>query len=196
MIDYLNGKLAAVYSESVVVEVGGFGLRVRVPSSFAAALPQIGEDVQLRTHLVVREDAMELFGFAAELDRTAFLYLLDVGGIGPRTALTVVGRLGARRLWVAILQEDIALLVTVPGIGVKSARRIVVELKDRLEKQQLVAVGEVAVPGAAVQKEALAALISLGYTSREAGDALNQVADRDVEVGALVRSALRVLGDR
>jgi Holliday junction DNA helicase RuvA len=193
MIDYLTGKLVAVYPEAVVIEVGGFGLRVQVPPSLAATLPQPGETIRLHTYLAVRNDAMELFGFADELDRTVFLHLLGVSGIGPRTALTVVGWLGTRRLLTAILQEDTSLLVTVPGIGVKSARRIVVELRDRLEKQQLMVAGDGSTSGTAAQREALAALISLGYTARDAGEALNRVPDQNAGPADLVKSALRIL---
>lgn len=191
MIDLLIGRLVAVYPEAVVVETGGLGFRVQVSPSLAGELPQPGETVCLYTHLVVRENALELFGFIGELDRTAFLHLLGVAGIGPKTALALVGRLGARRLWAAILQEDIGLLATAPGIGAKSARRIVVELKERLEKQSLVA--EAAVVGAPAEGEALAALISLGYTAREAGEALQRVADRNADTATLVTSALRLL---
>ncbi|MBE0467771.1 MAG: Holliday junction branch migration protein RuvA [Candidatus Desulforudis sp.] len=194
MVDYLKGKLVRVHPEAVVVELGGIGLRVQVSPELAASLPAPGENVRLFTHLVVREDAFELFGFTEELDRTAYLQLLEVAGIGPRTALAAVGRLGARRLLTAILREDTTLLTTVPGIGVKTARRIVVELRDRIEKQQLVAVGDGRVHDTTAQSEALAALISLGYSSREAGEALSRVNDRDAEAAGLVSSALRILG--
>lgn len=194
MIDYLNGKLTAVYPEAAVIEVGGFGLRVHLPAPLAASLPPPGSTIKLYTYLAVREDALELYGFADEADRTAFLHLLSVGGIGPRTASAVVGRLGARRLLTAILEEDTSLLVSVPGIGVKSARRMVVELRDRLEKERSMAVGEDSAPGTAAQREALAALISLGYSVREAGEALNRVRDQNVGAADLVRSALRILG--
>jgi Holliday junction DNA helicase RuvA len=193
MIDYLNGKLVGVYPEAVVVEVGGFGLRVQVPQSLVATLPPPGATVKLYTYLAVREEALVLFGFGDELDRTAFVHLLQVSGIGPRTALVVVGRLGARRLWSAILQEDTSLLATVPGIGTKSARRIVVELKDRLEKQQLLPAGE-GTADTTARREALAALVSLGYSVREAGAALEHATDKGGDAADLVRSALRVLG--
>jgi len=193
MIDYLTGRLVSVCPEAVVVEIGGFGLRVQVPQSLAATLPQPGATVKLHTYLAVREDAMELFGFADELERTAFLHLLSVGGIGPRTALAVIGRLGARRLWSAILQEDTSLLATVPGIGAKSARRMVVELKDRLEKQQFMVAGDGPADTAA-RREALAALVGLGYSAREAGEALDRVPDKRGGTAELVTAALRLLG--
>lgn len=209
MIDFLKGRLVSVRPEAVVIEVGGIGYRVQVPPSLAAGLPEPGETVFLYTYLSVKETALEMFGFSGELDRTAFLLLLDVAGIGPRTALAVVGRLGARRLWAAILGEDTGILTTVPGIGVKSARRIVVELRDRLEKHQL-AVSAGLLPGAAggepaesgvpapagrAEAEALAALISLGYTPREAREALNRVpAGHQLDTAGLVHAALRLMG--
>lgn len=194
MIDFLRGKLTAVHPEAVVVEVGGVGLRVNVAPSLISGLPQPGEMVHLYTYLVVRENALELFGFGGELDRTAFLHLLGVAGIGPRTALAVVGQLGARRLWAAILQEDTKLLATVPGIGAKSARRIVVELKERLEKLQLVVDGETPPAGVPIEGEAFAALVSLGYTPKEAAEALRRVPDPEADTTELIRSALRTLG--
>ncbi|MEW6459438.1 MAG: Holliday junction branch migration protein RuvA [Bacillota bacterium] len=202
MIDFLKGRLVSVYPEAVVVEVGGIGYRVQVPPSLAASLPEPGETIFLYTYLSVKETALEMFGFSGELDRTAFLLLLGVAGIGPRTALAVVGRLGARRLWAAILREDTGILTTVPGIGVKSARRIMVELRDRLEKQQVAVSAELpasdGVPTQAgrAENEALAALISLGYTPREAREALNRLPDRKLDAAGLVHAALRIMGSQ
>ncbi|ACA59872.1 Holliday junction branch migration protein RuvA [Candidatus Desulforudis audaxviator] len=202
MIDFLKGRLVSVYPEAVVVEVGGIGYRVQVPPSLAASLPEPGETVFLYTYLSVKETALEMFGFSSELDRTAFLLLLGVAGIGPRTALAVVGRLGTRRLWAAILREDTGILTTVPGIGVKSARRIMVELRDRLEKQQVAVSAElpasdgVPVLAGRAENEALAALISLGYTPREAREALNRLPDRKLDAAGLVHAALRIMGSQ
>jgi len=202
VIDFLKGRLVSVYPEAVVVEVGGIGYRVQVPPSLAASLPEPGETIFLYTYLSVKETALEMFGFSGELDRTAFLLLLGVAGIGPRTALAVVGRLGARRLWAAILREDTGILTTVPGIGVKSARRIMVELRDRLEKQQVAVSAELpasdGVPTQAgrAENEALAALISLGYTPREAREALNRLPDRKLDAAGLVHAALRIMGSQ
>lgn len=200
MIDFLKGKLVSVHPEAVVVEVGGIGYRVQVPPSLVAGLPEPGKEVFLYTYLSVKETALEMFGFSGELDRTAFLLLLGVAGIGPRTALAVVGRLGARRLWAAILREDTAVLTGVPGIGAKSARRIVVELRDRLERQQLAVSADLSAPGGVptpedqAENEALAALISLGYTPREAREALDRLPDRKLDAAGLVHAALRAMG--
>jgi len=218
VIDFLKGKLVSVHPEAVVVEVGGIGYRVQVPPPLAASMPEPGETVFLYTYLSVKETALEMFGFSGELDRTAFVLLLGVAGIGPRTALAVVGRLGARRLWAAILREDTGVLTSVPGIGAKSARRIVVELRDRLEKQQNSVVsadprgahtsGSGGVPtevgGSALagvplvagraENEALAALTSLGYTPREAREVLDRLPDRKLDATGLVHAALRLMG--
>lgn len=211
MIDFLKGKLVFVHPEAVVVEVGGIGYRVQVSPPLAAGMPEPGETVFLYTYLSVKETALEMFGFSGELDRTAFVLLLGVAGIGPRTALAVVGRLGARRLWAAILREDTGVLTSVPGIGAKSARRIVVELRDRLEKQQLAVsadlpaggvpteVGGIALAGVPLlagraENEALAALISLGYTPREAREVLDRLPDRKLDATGLVHAALRLMG--
>lgn len=191
MIAHINGPLAAVLKDAVIIEVGGLGLHVHVPANVLTGLPPVGQKVKLHTHLAVREDGMELFGFRDESDRTAFRQLLSVGGIGPRTALASISLLGAARLWSAVLQEDAAALSTVPGIGKKIARRMIVELKDRIEKQHLADVG--GVDGTATG-DALAALVALGYNEREAAEALRLIGGQaPSDPGELVKTALKAL---
>lgn len=191
MIAHINGLLAAVLKDAVIIEVGGVGLHVNVPANVLAALPPLGQKVKLYTHLAVREDAMELFGFEDESDRTAFLQLLSVSGVGPRTALASVSLLGAARFWSSVLQEDTATLSTVPGIGKKIARRIIVELKDRIEKHHLADAG--GADGNAAG-EALAALMALGYNEREAAEALRLIGGQaPSDPGELVKTALKAL---
>jgi Holliday junction DNA helicase RuvA len=136
---------------------------------------------------------MELFGFREETDRVAFLQLLAVGGIGPKTALAAISQLGTGRLWSAILQEDAALLSTVPGIGKKIAQRVIVELKDRIQKQHLVETELGTVTSAS--GEALAALVALGCNEREAVEAIRLAGPQaQDDTAELVRAALRNLG--
>lgn len=192
MIAYIHGLLAAVLEAAVIIEVGGVGLHVHAPANVLADLPPVGEEVKLHTHLAVREDGMELFGFRNEADRTAFLQLLGVAGVGPRTALASISLLGAARVWAAVLQEDAALLSTVPGIGKKISRRIILELKDRVKKMQLAAadIGT----GSTAAGDALGALIALGYNEREAAEALSRVGgEAPADSGELVKTALKLL---
>ncbi len=195
MIDQLYGKIVAVGTDYLVVEVNGLGYRVQVPASLLAVHTGTGPTIRLYTHLIVREDAMELYGFEEELEKKAFLHLLGVSGIGPRTSLAIVSQLGAQQFWSAVLQEDTTLLATAPGIGLKSAKRIVVELKDRLEKLKMIEkVDNMGAVASSEQQEALAALQSLGYTAREAGEALNKIPDKDIPAAELIKAALRLLG--
>ncbi|MBU4533126.1 MAG: Holliday junction branch migration protein RuvA [Eubacteriales bacterium] len=193
MIAHVNGTLADVFKDAVIVEVGGIGLHVQVPTNVLSHLPSPGQKVRLYTHLAVREDGMELFGFREETDRVAFLQLLAVGGIGPKTALAAISQLGTGRLWSAILQEDAALLSTVPGIGKKIAQRVIVELKDRIQKQHLVETELGTVTSAS--GEALAALVALGCNEREAVEAIRLAGPQaQDDTAELVRAALRNLG--
>lgn len=191
MIAHVNGPLAAVLEGAVIIEVGGLGLHVNVPANVLSALPPVGEKVRLHTHLAVREDGMELFGFRGEPDRTAFLQLLGVAGVGPRTALAAISLLGAMPVWQAVLREDAATLSTVPGIGKKISRRIILELKDKVKRMHLADVGRVEDTAAG---EALGALTALGYNEREAADALHRVGTgAAAEAGELVKMALKFL---
>lgn len=196
MIAFVEGRLLGHDGESVIVLVNGLGLRVQVYSDMLNRLPSAGATVSFYTHLVVKEDAFELYGFANEAERETFLKLLGVGGVGPRLALAVVGCLGTQRFWSAVLQEDAVTLATVPGIGKKTAQRMIVELKDRAERLAFT-VSEAMDEAAGGMDDALAALTSLGYTAREAAEALT-VAKKGVAKGPgvaeLVTAALKVLG--
>ncbi|MDD3643477.1 MAG: Holliday junction branch migration protein RuvA [Candidatus Krumholzibacteria bacterium] len=196
MISTLEGRLAGTTPSGLIVDVGGVGLEVHVPAPAAAALGAAGERVRLFTHLHVREDALTLYGFANEYDRTVFLELIGVSGIGPRVALTILSQCGAAELSRLIRGEDVRALVRLPGIGRKTAERLVVELKDRLEPGE--EEGAPARPGPAPAcDEAVAALMSLGLTRSNAARALERIVfDRDpatYSVEEIVRLALRAV---
>ncbi|MDI6906816.1 MAG: Holliday junction branch migration protein RuvA [Thermoanaerobacterales bacterium] len=198
MIAFLEGRFLAAEADAVVLAVNGVGFRVFVSPELIGRLPAIGETVRLYTHLVVKEDALELFGLGSEAERAAFLRLLGVSGIGPRTALAAVGRLGPQRLWQAIVQEDTALLCAVPGVGKKTARRMIVELKDQAAQAEAAPAGGAAGLSSAVG-DAVAALIALGYGTGEALDAVTAVAgsggdDAGQDTAELVKKALQRLG--
>jgi Holliday junction DNA helicase RuvA len=195
MISIIEGILAAVSETGVVVQTGGFGLEVNVPAPALAGLGGVGERVRLSTYLHVREDALTLYGFASEYDRGVFMALIGVSGVGPKAALAMMSRGSAAELASMIRGEDVGSLVKIPGIGKKTAERIVLELKDRIE-----ASGEAPGPAARtagneIFEEAAAALMSIGLTRSNAEKALERVdLDGDLSeysVEDIVRMALR-----
>ncbi len=203
MIVSLRGRCLSAAPDTVVVEVGGVGLLVTCTPS-AAASAQVGQECQLSTALIVREDAWSLYGFADEHERGLFDALQTVTGVGPRMALTAVGALGAADLVRAIGAADIASLTSVPGIGKKTAERIVLELRDKVGLGQLAGGdyrGSPATPGSAGlagwQRQVAEGLVGLGWQSRDADEAVRAVAAQVAEEGldtndvaALLRLAL------
>ncbi len=195
MISSIEGILAGRTETGVVVEMGGFGLELHVPAPAIAALGKIGEKVSFSTYLHVREDALTLFGFASEYDRSVFTALLGVSGVGPKAALTVMSQGSAAVLAGMIRDEDVRALVKIPGIGKKTAERIILELKDKIEVSGDTAgqAGPAARPE--TLEEAVAALMSIGLTRGNAEKALDRVEfEGDAarySVEDIVRMALR-----
>ena len=195
MISTVEGILAARRESGVIVETGGFGLEINVPGSSLASIGQVGERVRLSTYLHVREDALTLFGFATEYDRSVFTALIGVSGVGPKAALTMMSTESAAAVAAMIRDEDIKALVRIPGIGKKMAERIVVELKDRIEVDGSAprAQGPAARPE--TLDEAVAALMSLGLTRSNAEKALERIEfegdPSGYQVEDIVRMALR-----
>jgi holliday junction DNA helicase RuvA len=193
VIERLKGVVAAVSGEAVVVDVGGVGFHADVSGVTMRDIPRVGEDVLLFTHLHMREDALQLFGFSTQEERELFRMFIGVSKIGPKLALAALGSRRPAELKRAVAAGDVALFASVPGIGKKTAERIILELKEK--------VGELAglQPGAAGGREPLsddgavplarAALVELGYTQNEA-DRLLAGMDPDLPVEALVRQAL------
>jgi holliday junction DNA helicase RuvA len=189
MIGRLSGQLAAKTPPQVLLDVGGVGYEVDVPMSTFFNLPAIGERVSLLTHFVVREDAQVLFGFLTTPEREAFRQLIKISGVGPRTALAVLSGLSVAELAQAVSAQDSGRLVKVPGIGKKTAERLLLELKGKLGP-------DLALPASAVQSEASAdivqALLALGYNEREAQAALKAL-PADVGVSEGIKLALKAL---
>lgn len=186
MIAFLRGRLAARGPDWAHVDVGGVGYLAHVPAS--SRLPAVGAEVTLQTTLVVREDAMMLFGFVTAEEQTLFNLCCAVGGVGPKTALALVSALPPDRLRRAVLTEDLAVLTAVPGIGRKTAQRLILELSEKLG-------GEPAEAVVAGSQDAVAALLALGYSASEAVSAVNSAeAEGASETGEIVRRALRHLG--
>jgi Holliday junction DNA helicase RuvA len=189
LIGRLSGTLSEKRPPTVVVDVQGIGYEVDVPMSTFFHLPATGSAVTLHTHLVVREDAHLLFGFATEEERRVFRQLLKISGIGARTALAVLSGMSVSELHQAVTTQDGGRLVRIPGIGKKTAERLLLELRDKL-----VAGGSAPTAGspASVRGDSLNALIALGYSEKEAAAALSKVPG-DAAVQDSIRQALKLL---
>jgi len=200
MIASLRGSLTEIAGGQCVIEAGGVGYLVQISSFTAGDLPEVGGQVFLRVRQVVREDALMLFGFASPVELRLFDLLVTVSGVGPKLAMAVLSGLRPEALVRAIREENVATLVAVPGIGRRTAERLVVELRDRVEAIAPVPPGPRegggVLPRAERLRDAVAALTGLGYTAAQAEEALKQTA-RDGDEDSLedvVRRALSRLG--
>lgn len=188
MLASLSGKVAASGEDYVVIQVGGVGFRVSVPQTVLESLPAPGLELTVHTHLHVRENELSLYGFASKEDLALFRLLLGVSGIGPKVALSVLSFLPVDRLQAAIAQEDVAMLARVPGVGPKTAKKLVFDLKDK------VAAGiEPGVPLPALTEadaDLIAALTTLGYSVSEAQEAIRSLPREELPLEERVRLAL------
>ena len=199
MIAFVAGEIAAKTPEAVVIETGGgLGYRLLVPSSTHQRLPAEGDEVHLHTFLNVREDAMELFGFASEAERDVFETLRGVSGIGPKLALASLSALSPGELRAAVMDEDAGRLTQISGVGKKTAQRMIVNLGDKLEGLDTADSGALGGGGSDAKREAradaLSALEEMGMSTAEAERALRKVLRADADVqdsGELVRRALK-----
>ena len=188
MIGRLSGLLAEKSPPHLLVDVNGVGYEVDVPMSSFYNLPAIGERVTLLTHFVVREDAQVLYGFLTHDERATFRLLVKISGVGPRTALAILSGLSVSELAQAVTLQESARLVKVPGIGKKTAERLLLELKGKLGD----ALAAPASVSAGAQTDILQALLALGYNDREAAAALKALPP-DVSVSDGIKHALRAL---
>lgn len=182
MIGRIAGKLVAKHPPQVLVDVHGLGYELDVPMSTLYQLPGVGTEVTLLTHMVVREDAHQLYGFSTEAERTLFRQLLKISGIGARTALAVLSGMSVADLREAVSHQDSGRLTKIPGIGKKTAERLLLELKDKLD----IAVIEVRAESQTAGSDVLRALLALGYSEREA-----QAAVKNLESGLSVTEGIR-----
>ncbi|MCX7869393.1 MAG: Holliday junction branch migration protein RuvA [Terrimicrobiaceae bacterium] len=200
MIEFLDGELAEAYPTHAVVSVGGVGYRVLIPLSSYERLPAPGSRVRMLTHLVVREDAHVLYGFASARERDLFLLLLHhVSGVGPKTALAIVGGMPVESFQGAVVAGDVAAISKISGVGKKTAERIVVELKDRVGVAAEWEASSAANAPTAEERaahDAVLALISLGYRQVEAHKAIKRAFPGGVGAAPaeeIVRGALKHL---
>jgi len=188
MIGRLTGTLAAKAPPQLLLDAGGVGYEVDVPMSTFYNLPALGERITLLTHFVVREDAQQLFGFLTVDERSTFRLLIKIGGVGPRTALSILSGLSVTELAQAISAQEAGRLVKVPGIGKKTAERLLLELKGKLGP-------DLAVPASTLsdaQGDIVQALVALGYNDRDAASALRSL-PAEIGVADGIKLALKTL---
>jgi Holliday junction DNA helicase RuvA len=188
VIGRITGKLVSKHPPQIVVDVHGIGYELDVPMSTLYQLPATGTDVTLLTHLIVREDAHQLYGFFSEGERTLFRRLLKISGVGARTALAVLSGMSVADVKEAVSQQDSGRLTRIPGIGKKTAERLLLELKDKLD------IAVVALPAEAstASSDVIDALLALGYNDKEAQFAVKHL-ESSVSVTEGIRQALKVL---
>lgn len=195
MIAFLSGTVVEKGASYALIQVGGVGFRLAMSTGSLAALPATGDEVIVQTYLHVREDELSLFGFESEAEKRAFEQLITVSGVGPKVALATLSALSPDALVAAVAAEDVATISSVPGIGKKTAQRIILDLKDKL------GAGEIGAATAASRgtgagaglAEATEALLAMGFSSAEAAAALKG-ADCAADAQALLRHALQRLG--
>ena len=195
MIAWLEGQLLEKQAPTILLNVNGVGYELEAPMTTFYELPEVKQTCALFVHMVVREDAQLLFGFITRQQRELFRSLIKVNGVGPKVALAILSTLSAQELLQCMANEDFKQLTQVPGIGMKTAQRLVVEMKDRLEKE----FGEVALEARANasssandRDDAIAALVSLGYRQTDAGRIVKSLPN-DLSSEELIRQALRTL---
>ncbi|WP_414830341.1 Holliday junction branch migration protein RuvA [Alteromonas sp. H39] len=202
MIGRIQGTLIEKQPPEVLIDVGGVGYEIQMPMTSFYQLPAVGENVTVFTHFVVREDAQLLFGFADKMERGLFRELIKANGVGPKLGLTILSGMSAPQFLTSVQNEDVSALVSLPGIGKKTAERLVVELKDRLAKfgksesislpvstdslagQTIVAVND-------AREEAQSALVALGYKPAQASKLVSSVYQDGMESEAVIREALK-----
>lgn len=201
MISYIRGELAAVQEQKAIVEAGGIGYGIYMSQQTLSMLPAVGEEVKIHTYLNVREDAMQLYGFLTGEDLQVFRLLIGVSGIGPKAALNILSCLSPDELRFAVLAGDVKTISSAPGIGKKTAEKLILELKDKMSIEDVLEQAahgseqskEIEATDTGMQAEAVQALTALGYGSAESLRAVKKVSVDCASVEDLLREALKNL---
>lgn len=206
MIGFIRGRLVAKHPPEILVDVGGVGYELQVPMTTLYQLPAVGQELSLLTHFVVREDAQLLYGFAEETDRRLFRELIKVSGVGPKLALALLSGMDARAFAQCLQRDDVSTLVALPGVGKKTAERLLVEMRDKAGKwleelSPMPAVQPTRISAeplpSDMRSEAEQALVALGYKLPEAARWVASVSDDEVDSSEeLIRRALRAAAPR
>ncbi|VVM50657.1 Holliday junction ATP-dependent DNA helicase RuvA [Pseudomonas fluorescens] len=202
MIGRLRGTLAEKQPPHLILDVNGLGYELEVPMTTLYRLPSVGEPLTLHTHLVVREDAQLLYGFASKRERDFFRELIRLNGVGPKLALALMSSLEVDELVRCVQSQDTSALTRVPGVGKKTAERLLVELKDRFKAWETVPAMFALVPNqaggpdaqvavATAENDAVSALISLGYKPQEASKAISAIKEKGLSSEDMIRRALK-----
>ncbi len=197
MIAYVHGVIEDISEDNVVVDVGGIGYNVHVSSDTISRLPGEGESVRLYTYTLVREDAFQLYGFLSRNDLDIFKKCITVNGIGPKGALAILSVMDADSLRYAIMTGDARAICKAPGIGARTAERLILDLKDKIKIDDTMIAREIADTAAGTsntpqKQEAVAALVSLGYGQAESMKAVNSIPDIEkLDSGAVLKAALK-----
>ncbi len=189
MIHYLKGVLEYKSPAFIIVDVGGVGYEINISLSSFDLLPPEGKEIKINTYLHLRENGLTLYGFLTEEEQDFFCLLISISKIGPKSALRIVSRISPSEFKRAIKKGDLTTLTHIPGIGGKTAQRLILELKERVEEEEIVEPGK-----ETVTKDTLSALISLGYTRKEAERAVKEAlrsTEEGVDLAGLIREALR-----
>ena len=200
MISYIRGELVAIEEEKVIIDVNGVGFGIYMPGQSMNQLPSIGEEVKLHTYMNVREDAMQLFGFLTRDDLKVFKLVIGVSGIGPKGGLNILSQLTPDDLRFAVMSHDVKAIPAAPGIGKKTAEKLIIELKDKLsiedvlEKDSDVTIPAHGATSNQLQAEAVQALVALGYSNSEALKAVKKVSmDENTTVEEVLKQALKYI---
>ncbi|MGJ8682393.1 Holliday junction branch migration protein RuvA [Paraglaciecola sp.] len=206
MIGSLRGIVLEKQPPEVLIEAGGVGYEVQVPMTSFYELPEVGQEAYVCIHLVTREDAQLLFGFANKKERAVFRELIKASGVGPKLALTILSGMNAEQFMQCVSMEDVTALTKLPGVGKKTAERLVIEMRDRLSKlakeqgyaETVQLTPDLPVENTFVQRtdakeEALSALVALGYKPPIASKVINSVFSEDMKSEQLIREALRAM---
>jgi Holliday junction DNA helicase RuvA len=194
MIGTLRGRLVSKHPPHLLVDVQGVGYELEAPMTTFYTLPDVGVEIHLYTHLVVREDAHLLFGFSSERERRMFRTLLKINGVGARLALTILSGIEADAFAACVLEGDAAQLVRLPGVGRKTAERLIVEMRDRLgdwEQTTAPSTSRAAAEPADASSDAVSALVALGYKPQEASRYVHAVAGEGMNSEEIIREALK-----
>lgn len=196
MITYVKGELTDIYDNYIVVESYGIGYEIMVPASIVMELPSMGNSVKIFTYQYVREDSLDLYGFLTKEDLKVFKLLITVNGIGPKGALNILSVIRPDELRLAVISDDVKAIQKAPGIGNKTAQKLIIELKDKLSIDDVVVVKNdmTGLAANSSRDEAIEALVALGYSSSEAVKAVREVDNADdMDSEALLKSALKKL---
>lgn len=199
MIAYIKGKIAYKHNEYIVVETNGIGYKIFTSLSSVQAMGPVGDEVKMYTYLYVREDIMSLYGFCTQEELSMFELLISVSGVGPKAAVSLLSSITPSKFSLAVITDDAKTLTKAQGVGSKMAQRIILELKDKIKKEQMVAtekLKEESVPADGENTripEAISALMVLGYTPIEASRAVSAVYSDDMDLESIIKNALKGL---